>query len=65
MHSFCVSPVLNIVEKRQLLRRMRFSSHNPRQVKKIMERCFNIIDHKSGPAHTRVNIDLISGHHYV
>ncbi|PLL27945.1 antibiotic biosynthesis monooxygenase [Klebsiella michiganensis] len=44
---------------------MRFSSHNPRQVKKIMERCFNIIDHQSAPAHTRANIDLISGHHYV
>ncbi|AVL79777.1 antibiotic biosynthesis monooxygenase [Klebsiella oxytoca] len=56
---------MNIVEKRQVLCQMRFSSHNPRQVKKIMERCFNIIDHKSGPAHTRVNIDLISGHHYV
>jgi 2-dehydro-3-deoxygluconokinase len=31
---------------------MRFSSHSTRQVKKIMEHCFNIIDHKNGAAHT-------------
>ncbi|MBO2025934.1 antibiotic biosynthesis monooxygenase [Klebsiella pneumoniae] len=52
-------------QKAAFIPEMRFSSHYARQVKKIMERCFNMIDQQNSAAHTSAYIDSIAGSGYV
>ncbi|OWG02952.1 antibiotic biosynthesis monooxygenase, partial [Klebsiella pneumoniae] len=47
-------------QKAAFILEMRFSSHYARQVKKIMERCFNMIDQQNSAAHTSAYIDSIA-----
>lgn len=48
-------------QKAAFILEMRFSSNYARQVKKIMERCFNMIDQQNSAAHTSAYIDSIYG----
>ena len=40
-------------------------TYTDEQVKKIMERCFNMIDQQNSAAHTSAYIDSIAGSGYV